>query len=334
LQNPEHPNYIDRQYCAWLYGDDDIEIVSNWRKAGPVDALLYEMCLVPPRHPEELVAWARQAPTVSAWNSSWHESTFWANLRSELRIVSNFIGLMPRTRSVVMHNGRLFLRPTALFSRSQCQGAFVHPYFLADEALRHAMFDTPWDARHLRKVRLIFAGDAASPRRKKLLEDLRQSLEKRSDVKFICNYKEAMAAPDPGSGAEKPILWLAEYERFANRIPWHDWPVVLQESDFCLCPPGYEQKSHRVVECLLSGSIPIVHCPEEYAIDLEDDVNCIVVRNDDWEQAVRRALSYDQGGIRLLRHNVWKLLTRKLSHRAVTERWLGYMGKNGSVTWA
>src|SRR5262245_47000980 len=86
LVDRDHPSYVDRQYCAWLYSDGGVEIIADAMRAPPVDALLYEMCLTPPRYPSELRAWIRQSPKIAAWNSSWHEMTPSANLRSELSI--------------------------------------------------------------------------------------------------------------------------------------------------------------------------------------------------------------------------------------------------------
>src|SRR5262249_29168094 len=140
LTDRNHPNHVDRHYCALLYSDEKIELIADASKAPPVDALLHELCLTPSRHSTELRAWTRQTARAAAWHSSWHEMSAWANLRSELSIVSKFFEFLPRTRTVVMHNGRRIFRPTALFSRSFRQGAFVHPLFLFDPELRAEMF--------------------------------------------------------------------------------------------------------------------------------------------------------------------------------------------------
>jgi len=325
LQDSSHPNYVDRQYCAWLYTDSQINVVHNTAETRTVDAVLYEMCLAPPLYPAELSEWIRRSPHVAAWNSSWHEASFTENIRSELRIVGNFFKFMPKTQSVVLHNGRLFMRPTAIFSRSLCQGAFVHPYFLGDLELCREMFEEPWEVGTLRNIRLIFSGDAASPRRRVLIEEMRKFIMQRTDVRLVSEYQEALSGR-LGPGSQKSVLWLPGFNPSANIIPWAKWPPVLRQCDFCLCPPGYEQKSHRVVECLLQGSIPILHCPNEYAIGLTDGVDCIVVRDSDWQTGVRRALEFDANMVAQLRGNVARLVTDELSHEATARRWLGYMG--------
>src|SRR5262249_9405495 len=210
--------------CALLYSDEKIELIADASKAPPVDALLHELCLTPSRHSTELRAWTRQTARVAAWNSSWHEMSAWANLRSELSIVSKFFEFLPRTRTVVMHNGRRIFRPTALFSRSFRQGAFVHPLFLFDPELRAEMFGVGWQPDSPRRAALIFAGDAASPRRRILLEQCRRFMEKRPDAHIVQTYDEALSSPSWPKADKKLVLWMAALEGQQNTIAMALWP--------------------------------------------------------------------------------------------------------------
>ena len=328
LLDPKHKIHIDTQYCAWLYQDPGIEVIPHVSAALPVDAMLYELCRDAPRYPEELRAWARKTPNVAAWNSSWHEGSFKANLRSELDIVGKFLEFLPRTRSVVMHNGRTHFRPTSMFSRPCIQGAFVHPRFLYDDTCRVQMFGIDWRPEAQRGARLIFAGDAISPRRVVLVEQSRRFVEKRGDVEIILNYEEGLgldtrAAPKSGKHL---VFWLATFDDSPNQIPMIHWPAVLRNCDFCFCPPGYEQKSHRVFECLLQGSIPILHCPYDYDIGMRDGVDCIIVKDGDWETGIKRAMECTPDEIIRLRRGVAALADRHLHHRGSAQRWLNFMG--------
>src|SRR5262249_46554084 len=67
LNDRNHANHVDRQYCAWLYLDEGVDMVADASAAPRVDALLYELCLIPPRYPSELRNWIREAPRVAAW---------------------------------------------------------------------------------------------------------------------------------------------------------------------------------------------------------------------------------------------------------------------------
>src|SRR5262249_9714006 len=207
------------------------------------------------------------------------------------------------------------------------QGAFVHPWYLFDRNLRAEMFATPWQPEARRRARLIFSGDAASPRRRLLVERCRRFVERRSDAHLIRTYEEALSSPSWPRAEEKLVVWMeTQAGQKVNLIPWADWPAVLRNCDFCLCPPGYEQKSHRVVECLLQGAIPILHCPEEYDIGMRDGVNCIIVRNGDWETGLARAMDCDFAAIVRMRTEVAELVNKHLSHRGCAQRWLRFMG--------
>ena len=327
LLDPKHKIYVDTQYCAWIYQDPGIEIIPHVSAAPPVDAMLYELCRDAPRYPDELRAWVRQAPKVAAWNSSWHEGSLRGNLRSELDIVKNFLEFLPRTRSVVMHNGRTHLRPTAMFSRhAYIQGAFVHPRFLYDDPYRVQMFETPWRPETQRGARLIFAGDAISPRRRPLLERTRPFVEQWPDIEIILNYRDDLDTIAAPKSDKKLVLWLATYDDGLNQVPIIKWPAVLRNCDFCFCPPGYEQKSHRVFECLLQGSIPILHCPYDYDIGMRDGVDCIIVKNGDWKTGIKRAMECSPDEIVRLRRGVAVLAERHLRHRGSAQRWLNFMG--------
>jgi Exostosin family len=68
---------------------------------------------------------------------------------------------------------------------------------------------------------------------------------------------------------------------------------TLSNSCFTLCPPGFSKITHRVVEALVRGSIPIINANELelYNMNLRDNQNCIAVYNNDWTTALKRALS-------------------------------------------
>jgi hypothetical protein len=150
---------------------------------------------------------------------------------------------------------------------------------------------------------------------------------------MISEYDDSTLSPAVSPG-KKPVLWLPVLPGQSQKIPMIKWGAILRNIDFCFCPPGYEQKSHRVIECLLQGAIPIVHCPQDYDIDLQDGVNSIIVRHGDWQTAVARAMDCDLADIVRMRHGISKLVAAHLTHRAAAQRWLHFMGIGAKLSLA
>jgi hypothetical protein len=81
------------------------------------------------------------------------------------------------------------------------------------------------------------------------------------------------------AGAESRVKWH-EYGGWESSVPRGiepmDYVQVLSDMDFCLSPPGWDWYTHRTVEALVRGSIPVIEDPQVYGLDLADGENCIV----------------------------------------------------------
>jgi hypothetical protein len=95
---------------------------------------------------------------------------------------------------------------------------------------------------------------------------------------------------------------------------------ALGDMDFCLCPAGYSDWTHRVVECLCRGAIPILPDPHLYGLALRDLANCISVKGDDWYGAVKHALSLSLQELQEMRSNVLNLRDTLLVPSAASRR--------------
>ncbi len=122
------------------------------------------------------------------------------------------------------------------------------------------------------------------------------------------------------AGGQDPQWYLR-----CDVVPPAKWPAVMRQCDFAFCSPGHERNTHRVVESLLQGVIPILGCPEEYELGLRGGVNCVVVRNGLWQEVLRRALQLDLHTTARMRSSV---LDRARSHLflAATRDWLHRIG--------
>ena len=83
---------------------------------------------------------------------------------------------------------------------------------------------------------------------------------------------------------------------------------------FTLCPPGYSLITHRLVESLLRGSIPILNENELdiYNLGLEDGVNCISASPENWQETIKRCFNMSEDEIVAIRKNIQKLVTEQL----------------------
>ena len=69
----------------------------------------------------------------------------------------------------------------------------------------------------------------------------------------------------------------------------------------------------------MRGSVPIIADPHLYNIGLRDGENCIVVNNDDWREATRRALAMPQSEVMRLRSSVLALREKHLTPDTVAK---------------
>jgi hypothetical protein len=327
LADETHPGFSDRQYSLSLYSDSDIEVVPNVSQSPPLDALLFGVCRTRPRYPAELRALMRQTRKVAAWNTAAHEYKYTTNLRSELSVLSEYWSFLVRSRTVVMGMGRVHARPTGLFGRAKPQGYFVHPSFLLSPALRHQMFESAWQPDAFRAIRLIFSGSATGlPVRESILKQILERIQPQSNIRLFYEHDASIRFPADAQTNERLVMWLPTSPELPNRIDLQQWPAMLRDCDFCLCPPGAERKTHRVIESLLQGAIPILDCPDDYDIGLIDGVNCLVALHGDWSGAVQRALACERTKIVLMRRAIADLVHRHLNEQAMARRWLNVMG--------
>ncbi len=333
----ENPAWPQRLYFSWLYSEEGVSVMPSASGVPPLDAFLYEIGHLKPRFPDRLEDWMRAARRRVAWNTTDEERGRLANLRSELGTAYRYRRFISRARSVVVGSGAVYGRVASMFRTSERQGHFVHPMFLRDPLLRRDMFGREWLPGTARPIRLAFAGNPQPAGRTRILEPIARLLSRQPGIRISKDYREFSAETCllHNRLAQKPlaVLWLAAAPAAGGRskadsesIPLSDWPRILQMCDFSLCPPGYEKKTHRVVESLLHGAIPILDCPEEYDIGLRDGENCIAVAGDDWTSAVKRSFDLNFERIRSMRERVRSIAVGPLQVAGTAHKWLCKLG--------
>jgi hypothetical protein len=97
---------------------------------------------------------------------------------------------------------------------------------------------------------------------------------------------------------------------------------VLSNSDFTLCPRGYSLVTHRPIEALLRGSIPVLSEDELdlYGLELKDADNCISVQDGRWRQTVERLAQTKEGEIAGMRARIDAMFDDFLNYPAMAKR--------------
>jgi hypothetical protein len=312
LGGTESPGVPERRYFSWLYSDGDFRMLPvEETDLPPVELLIYEMGHLPPGQPARLSAWMAKASCVTAFHTHGFDGSPYQNHRADLARLVKYRRFLPCTRRFLLRGGRIFLRLPLLLGSGAPMGYFVNPDFLQDTGLRQSLFETDWLTDEQRPLRLLFAGNPEPPVRRRIIEDLTQYLSGQPDWSVCGSLPEYEAWRKQNADGKQAILWMVRgnpndpnWEGRADSINPRHWAGVLKSADFSICPPGYELKTHRVIESLLCGSIPILDCPEEYDVGLEHGVNCLVAGKNTWKSMASQALNFPKGQVVNMRRNV------------------------------
>jgi hypothetical protein len=187
-------------------------------------------------------------------------------------------------------------------------GFDVHSQFLHDPALYAAMHARDWHPQLQRKYRINFLGSQDPAPRKQVLDAVR-------------SFFPTAAGADTRPGG--PGMFWHEYtDADPVGVAPREFVRLLTESDFTLCPRGYSLVTHRPVEALLRGSIPILAEEEVdlYGIDLVDGENCVAVPAGRWAETITRLKEADEGDILRMRSNAFSMFERCLAYDALARR--------------
>ena len=295
-EGSEHPWCLQR-----LRDHGGIEIVSLDRAAQPSDLLLFQLVLK-----------SRPPPVLSRWRALANTSAF-------LPVTSEFSSIGDRLRELVrsfphylgakfaVFGGRRPLRGRWQFGlqRPIYYSPFIHPQLLVNGDWLAAVTAPvrPQDRRHFR---IGFIGNNQPPDRSERLAQCYRALNDAS---------MAIVGLDLKSSYARSAVWITYGAGGESRgLDPPRYMAVLSDMDFCISPPGWGRNwTHRTVEALIRGTIPVIEDPELYDIGLKDNETCFVVRNLDWAEGVRRALAATDSEVGRMRRAVVDLSRRKLT---------------------
>lgn len=219
----------------------------------------------------------------------------------ELRWYGRWI---PRITQVVYKDGFYPVDLFRLLKPRYVVGFDAHSHFLRDQVLFEAIHAEDWTPEEMRGVRANFLGSRDPQRRERILASV-----------------EPFFSADAGSGLAqgKRMVWHAYTDAQPAALSPLDFLKALAESDFTLAPPGYSLVTHRPVEALLRGSIPVLNASELdlYDLGLSDGVNCIAVPPGGWADAMQRIVGMSEAEVVAMRKNIRAMLSERVNYPAL-----------------
>lgn len=181
-----------------------------------------------------------------------------------------------------------------------------HSKFLQDATLFQAIHATDWDSDVRRLLRANFLGSRDPEIRRQILESV--------EGWFV------PVAAERGEGhRNKRSVWHVYSDAQPAALSPQEFLRVLSDSDFTLAPPGYSLVTHRPLEAMLRGSIPVLNASELdlYDLGLTDGVNCIAVRPGRWPAAMERITAMSEAEVVRMRGNIRSMLADRVSYPAL-----------------
>src|SRR5437762_9335828 len=202
-----------------------------------------------------------------------------------------------------------------LFKPRRAVGFDAHSQFIHDDELFRAMHARDWDPNKRRPILANFLGSQDPEIRKRVLDEVR-------------HFFQSADGSSPSPSADKSMRWHEYSDAAAIGLDPREFVRVLSNSDFTLCPRGYSLVTHRPIEALLRGSVPVLSEDELdlYGVELKDGLNCLSVHDERWREAVERLARAEESEIMRMRMKIDSMFDEFLDYPAMAKRIRGRVG--------
>ena len=196
-----------------------------------------------------------------------------------------------------------------MFKARHCVGFDPHSQFIHNGELFRAMYARDWDPDARRTILANFLGSRDPEIRKRALDNVRPLFDSAS-------------GSSPSSAIHKSMRWHEYSDAAPIGLDPREFIRVLSDSDFTLCPRGYSLVTHRPIEALLRGSIPVLSEDELdlYGVDFKDGQNCITVQDRHWRETVESLARVEEPEIRRMRTNIDAMFDEFLDYPAMAKQ--------------
>ncbi|MCP5418091.1 MAG: hypothetical protein H6965_13440 [Chromatiaceae bacterium] len=189
------------------------------------------------------------------------------------------------------------------FKPRRVVGFDIHSQFLLDPSAFRKIHAQDWSTEAKRPISANFLGSRDPAVRERILDSVR-----------LCFTQTEQTA---GSG-KKSMFWHEYSDSTPGGVGADEFLDILSKSDFTLCPPGYSLVTHRPLEALLRGSIPVLNADELaiYDIGLQDGKNCIAVQPGAWPAAMSRIQKIGEEQLIGMRSEIRSMFAHTLDYPA------------------
>lgn len=245
------------------------------------------------------------------------------NLRGTLFYLRSYPRLALRTRSFGYEERPQFPNWHRAWSRGYLVGCGPHPRFFHDPEIEEYLYSS-WSAATRRSIKINFIGTPSPDTRAERLAEVRRYFALNPRVEVVAEHEEVKNETDK--------IWVQLRTPRSDEMvprPPRDYLQTLTDADFTLCIPGYTIWSTRPTEALLRGSIPILDEREAdrfLDLPLVDGENCLLVRDENWLEAIDKALGIGEDKLVLMRQSIAKMRTSHLDLEVWSRRLRRKMG--------
>jgi hypothetical protein len=263
----------------------------------------------------QLATCARHAKQVGIFSSCDCQSSYVKTLGRQIKEVLRYFPVALRAKRVFLLDGWYKFDLYGLYTQRVMMGYDVHSNFLDDDTLNRQMFAFMWNPEAIRKYKFNFIGNRNPQHRTEII----------TTIKKHWRDREQLSGSNP---LESVWIEYGDEPGEQRGVDAVEYMHLLSESDFTLSPPGYIRLTHRTIEALVQGSIPVLHEDELalYDIDLRDCVNCIAVKQQNWVAAIEALMTMPQEEVSQMRQNIFAMRDRYLTDEAFIHRLQSKMG--------
>lgn len=231
------------------------------------------------------------------------------SILSQWREIRWYGRTLRRVKQVVYKDGFYPIDLFGMLFPRRVIGFDVHSKFLSDNIAFQQIHARDWDIEAKRPILANFLGSHDPKRRATIVDSVQP-------------YFDLSSREIPKFEAKKVMFWHMYSDASPDILGTTEYLDILLRSDFTLCPPGYSLVTHRPLEALLRGSIPVLNSNELdlYDIDLQDGVNCVAVAPQQWPAAIERLNQLGEDTTVAMRRNISSMFNDRLDYTASSRR--------------
>jgi hypothetical protein len=288
-----------------------VKVVARDEAALPqaIDRLIVQVFPRPQETLQDVGTLARRARRITLISAgdrsrSWRDAVKQQGL--EVRRLGRYASRIDR----VLYKDGFYSRDLlGIFKPRRAVGFDAHSQFIHDEELFRAMHARDWDPKIRRPILANFLGSQDPEIRKRVLDSVRP----------LFQFEDGASHP---IASNKSMRWHEYSDAAAIGLDPREFVNVLSDSDFTLCPRGYSLVTHRPIEALLRGSIPVLSDDELdlYGVEFKDKENCIGVQDGRWRETVERLAQMQEPEIAPMRARIHTMFDDFLNYPAMAKR--------------